>query len=605
MTEATPSERLTQATALTIKAMGRAVNLEVGLSSQTAIAEVKAGRVILPAPDEKITPESRRILRGHADEAALRLRHHNPKLHAARRPEPTDQRMAFDALEQARIEALGAHEFTGVGQNLSAVMEKASAETLVLAKDALPFADALRLIAYEHFAKQTLPPHAASLAGIWREAIESKGDKRLATLGGLLHDQKAFAAEALRLLTSLDPSRQGKDDEDAASQAGSETEEDQEPDNKGEETTDEAAGDDADQDAGEESGESTDESQPMLSDEDDTVTVQSEGEDGDDLGDHWPQNERYEQNGPPTTYRAYTRQFDEIVGAEELATPEELTRLRTMLDRQMRGMQPLIMRLANRLQRRLMAKQTRSWDFDQEDGLLDTSRLARIVTSPSHSLAYKREKSSPFRDTVVSILLDNSGSMRGRPIALAAISADILARTLERCGVKTEILGFTTRAWKGGLTRDFWMKSGKPPFPGRLNDLRHVIYKSADEPWRRTRRNLGLMLREGLLKENIDGEALLWAHGRLSSRREQRRILMVISDGAPVDDATLSANPATYLEEHLRAVVHWIEGRRQIELLAVGIGHDVGRTYHRAVTINDTEQLASVMTEQLTELFAV
>jgi cobaltochelatase CobT len=302
-------------------------------------------------------------------------------------------------------------------------------------------------------------------------------------------------------------------------------------------------------------------------------------------------------------YKAYTTQFDEVVSATELCDEEELTRLRAYLDAQLKGLQGIVTRLANRLQRRLMAQQNRSWDFDQEEGLLDAARLARVVISPGHSLSYKIERDVEFKDTVVTLLIDNSGSMRGRPISIAAISADIMARTLERCGVKTEVLGFTTRAWKGGQSREAWLSGGKPAHPGRLNDLRHIVYKKADEPWRRARKNLGLMMREGLLKENIDGEALLWAHTRLLARQEDRRILMVISDGAPVDDSTLSVNSAGYLEQHLRRVIDWIEKQSPVQLVAIGIGHDVTRYYRRAVTIMDVEQLGGTMVEQLAGLF--
>ena len=289
--------------------------------------------------------------------------------------------------------------------------------------------------------------------------------------------------------------------------------------------------------------------------------------------------------------------------ATDLCDEDELLRLRGFLDQQLVSLQGAVTKLANRLQRRLMAQQSRSWDFDQEEGLLDAARLARIVIDPTRSLSYKIERDIEFRDTVVTLLIDNSGSMRGRPISIAAISADIMARTLERCGVKTEILGFTTRAWKGGQSREDWLAAGRPPMPGRLNDLRHIIYKKADEPWRRARKNLGLMMREGLLKENIDGEALLWAHGRLLARNEERRILMVISDGAPVDDSTLSVNSGTYLERHLRQVIEWIENRSPVQLVAIGIGHDVTRYYRRAVTIMDAEQLGGTMVEQLAALF--
>jgi len=306
---------------------------------------------------------------------------------------------------------------------------------------------------------------------------------------------------------------------------------------------------------------------------------------------------------PKFDYRIFTTAYDEEVPAGALCDEEELGRLRSYLDQQLVHLQSAVTKLANRLQRRLMAQQSRSWEFDQEEGLLDAARLARVIVNPAHSLSYKVETDTEFRDTVVTLLLDNSGSMRGRPISIAAISADILARTLERCGVKVEILGFTTRAWKGGQSREKWLADSRPPNPGRLNDLRHIVYKEADEPWRRARKNLGLMMREGLLKENIDGEALLWAHQRLIGRVEERKILMVISDGAPVDDSTLSVNSGTYLERHLRQVIAWIEARSPVELIAIGIGHDVTRYYQRAVTIMDAEQLGGTMVEQLAGLF--
>jgi cobaltochelatase CobT len=326
---------------------------------------------------------------------------------------------------------------------------------------------------------------------------------------------------------------------------------------------------------------------------------------GDDLSESVfasPSRRNWELS-PPTDYKAFTTRFDEIVEAEELCDEEELGRLRAYLDQQMGGLQNVVTRLANRLQRRLLAQQARSWDFDQEEGLLDAARLARVVISPAHSLSYKVERDTEFKDTVVSLLIDNSGSMRGRPIAIAAICADILTRTLERCGVATEVLGFTTRGWKGGQSREAWLAAGRPPNPGRLNDLRHIIYKRADEPYRHSRRHLGLMMREGLLKENIDGEALLWAHNRLIARPEERRILMVISDGAPVDDSTASANGGSYLERHLRQVIDWIEKKSPVELIAIGIGHDVTRYYERAVTIMDADQLAGAMVDQLAQLF--
>jgi cobaltochelatase CobT len=336
---------------------------------------------------------------------------------------------------------------------------------------------------------------------------------------------------------------------------------------------------------------------------------ETDADSGDMMGDgdpggtpqQWSGDAAARRNTP--AYQAHTTAFDEIVRATDLCDAEELARLRRHVDQQLQDLQNTVGRLANRLQRRLMAKQQRSWEFDLDEGLLDSARLTRVIVNPGHSLSFKRERETDFRDTVVTLLIDNSGSMRGRPVTVAAMCADILARTLERCGVNVEILGFTTVAWKGGRSRERWLSGGKTMNPGRLNDLRHIIYKSADEPWRRARKSLGLMLREGLLKENIDGEALIWAHGRLMARAEQRRILMVISDGAPVDDSTLSVNAGNYLDRHLREVIHWIEARSPVELIAIGIGHDVNRYYRRAVTIVDAEQLGGAMTDQLAELF--
>jgi cobaltochelatase CobT len=347
----------------------------------------------------------------------------------------------------------------------------------------------------------------------------------------------------------------------------------------------------------------TDETADALASSDDDQVMSGGGDEEPAGPSRWRSNWLDDPVKERPSYTAYITAFDEIVAAEDLCDAEELSRLRAQLDQQLSHLQGVVARLANRLQRRLLAKQTRSWDFDLEEGILDAARLSRVVLDPFHPLSFKQERETDFRDTVVGLLIDNSGSMRGRPITVAAMSADILARTLERCGVKVEILGFTTRAWKGGNAREKWVAQGKPPNPGRLNDLRHIVYKSADAPWRRSRKNLGLMLREGLLKENIDGEALLWAHSRLIARTEQRRILMVISDGAPVDDATLSANPGNYLARHLRDVIEWIETRSPVELTAIGIGHDVTRYYRRAVTIVDAEELGGTLIGNLSDLF--
>jgi cobaltochelatase CobT len=464
-------------------------------------------------------------------------------------------------------------------------------------------ADAVALMVREALTGVEPPPSARMMVDLWRPFIESKIGKTLERLDDELGNQEAFQDVVRQMISDL-----GLADEELAA----------EPD------TDEESGEDQEEAEGESNGEGEAEGEARSMDgagEDDDTGAEAEevempyedgdgdmepgegDEDPDAQGKPWRPPEYGHNQGEHFVYGAFTTEYDEIIDAEELCDPDELARLRQQLDQQLGHLQSVISRLANRLQRRLMAKQTRTWEFDLEEGLLDTARLTRVVTSPSHPLSYKIEKDMNFRDTVVTLLIDNSGSMRGRPISVAAMSADILARTLERCGVKVEILGFTTRAWKGGQAREHWLSAGKPANPGRLNDLRHIIYKSADAPWRRARKNLGLMLREGLLKENIDGEALLWAHNRLLARPEQRRILMIVSDGAPVDDSTLSVNAGNFLERHLRQIIEWIETVSPVELLAIGIGHDVTRYYRRAVTIVDAEQLGGTVMDQLAELF--
>lgn len=639
--DTSPADRLKRATALTIKAIGHCSSLEVAFaeeplgpattpllgntvtaanlqiqtksparSNHAPPSPLGAARVKLPLPPAGSAPDKLAALRGAADSAALRLRYHNVKLHERLAPREAMGRSTFDALEQARCEALGANAMAGVAANVAAFADARCASLgcdTADSKAEVPLAEALHVLALSVFSGARLSSSARQAAALWQGWIEQRVGASLGKLPELLADQKAFAAEAKRIIKALDPSLPGGDEPDDGkmreNDEGSAGIEDDEQQSASESDSGEGEMPEPDTASAEEA------MQAESREQDDASGQQISGEDL-QLGDAPAGGqERFEdedegEDAPRTTYRAFTTAFDEVKSAKDLCPLEELTRLRAELDHQVRPMLGLVARLANRLQRRLMARQTRSWDFDLEEGMLDASRLARIVTAPSYALAYKREKPMEFRDTVVTLLIDNSGSMRGRPITLAAMSADILARTLERCGVKTEILGFTTAMWKGGNSRNAWIKAGKPQFPGRLNDLLHIVYKSADEPWRRAHRNLGLMLREGLLKENIDGEALLWAYKRLKSRPEKRRILMVISDGAPVDDSTLSVNPGNYLEQHLRGVIGWIESRPAIELVAIGIGHDVTRTYRRAVTISDMEQLGRVMMEQLGEIFS-
>ncbi|HSR01056.1 MAG TPA: cobaltochelatase subunit CobT [Sphingomicrobium sp.] len=585
------------------RAIAKDPEVEVIFASDVAPASGKTARV--PSPGPALEPRLVAEARGAADSAALRLRFHDPRIHARAAPADVDARAVFDALETARVEALGARAMGGVRDNLRHLTEaRIRSDAIVRARDAeeVPLATAIGLIARERLTGEGPPSAAAEGLKLVAPWIEEKAAAELDALALTLDDQSAFARLSRRLLEDLDL-------------AAAEEPIEEEPDEGGEEGDDEQGGSEDSANEGEEGepgggdvemrGEEVEE--PGA--EGDSTQEMEAGEEnaspGDELGESMfaaPARRNWDLS-PPTDYKAFTTRFDEIVEAGELCDEEELGRLRAYLDQQISGLSNVVTRLANRLQRRLLAQQARSWDFDQEEGLLDAARLARVVVTPSHSLSYKIERDTEFRDTVVSLLIDNSGSMRGRPIAIAAICGDILARTLERCGVSTEILGFTTRGWKGGQSREAWLAAGRPPNPGRLNDLRHVVYKRADEPYRRARRNLGLMMREGLLKENIDGEALLWAHNRLIARPEERRILMVISDGAPVDDSTASANGGTYLERHLRQVIEWIEKRSNVELIAIGIGHDVTRYYERAVTIMDAEQLAGAMVEQLARLF--
>ena len=595
-------DRFRTALASAARAIARDAEVEVAFASDGAASAGKTARVSSPGPgmEPRLVAEAR----GAADSLALRLRHSDAAVHARRAPRADgDARSVFEALETARVEALGARAMTGVGDNLMSLTEarvRGDAITRARTFEEVPLGTAIGLIARERLTG--LKPPEAARAGLKLVAgwIEDKAGAELDALALTIDDQEAFATLARRLLEDLDLA-----DSEDADHAPDEGDDDQGEDEGPDEADDADAG-------GESGGEMEMRSEESSSEEGEDEAGDSEadtdegdatqGDDGADQARANP-NRRNWPEAPASDYKPFTTRFDETVPAAELCDEEELTRLRAYLDQQVASLGGVVTRLANRLQRRLMAQQTRSWEFDQEEGMLDSARIARVIVSPGHSLSYKVEQETEFKDTVVSLLIDNSGSMRGRPISIAATCADILARTLERCGVASEILGFTTRAWKGGQSREAWLGEGRPPHPGRLNDLRHILYKRADEPYRHARRSLGLMMREGLLKENIDGEALLWAHGRLLARPEERRILIVISDGAPVDDSTASANGGTYLERHLRQVIGWIETRSNVELAAIGIGHDVTRYYRRAVTIMDAEQLGGALIEQLAGLF--
>ncbi len=601
MTNPTPIETYKRALSAATKALSGERELDVQYGGEVGVLSRRGEetQIILPVPAAQPTKKAIAKSRGEADALALRLALHDADIYAKNLPQPGPAQAIYEALEQARIEALGARVMDGVGDNLHAAQDARARRRGYhrddLAQNDAPLAEAIGVLAREVFNGRPAPKGAKGLMAAWRDYILEMGGAELDKLSDNLADQAAFSQAAQDLLRAFD---MGDDlaniDQDAPEDDEARDDEDQNPNN--------VKDDGQEQDPGAarlaKADTQDDDEETDLVDGDD---VEAEGSEGNQVPD--PSERPANLSNMPAPYHVFTTAHDEVIKAEDLCELDELERLRTYLDGHMKNLSSVIARLANRLQRRLMAQQQRSWSFDLEEGLLDTARLTRVITDPMQPLSFKVEKQTEFRDTVVSILLDNSGSMRGRPIMMAAVCADVLARTLERCAVKCEILGFTTRAWKGGTSFQDWLAADKPANPGRLNDLRHIIYKSADMPWRRAKNNLGLMMREGLLKENIDGEALEWAYGRLMARPEQRRILMVISDGAPVDDATQSRNKSGILEQHLHTVIDKIENRSEVELIAIGINHDVTRWYSRAVTITDIEELGGAMTEKLAELF--
>jgi cobaltochelatase CobT len=596
------AEDFKRATASALRAIAQTPDVQVAY--QPGPSGLSGKRARLPSPSRALAAPEMAKLRGVADSIALRLRHHDDAIHTSRAPATREAREAYDALEQARVEVVGAAHMSGVSANLRGKLnEECEGDGLdrMTRRDQLPLVTALSLLARDRMDPASVPESAQKILDLWRDTLGQEAERALTELASSRADQTTYTRAARKLLAALDLAEAETDSaEDDESDGG---------EDGGEETSQQDNSGDSD-------GESQSEENAMLAAQPEMAegdAVEQDSEDDSDSQDAsaetddapaGPQQRRAAAaTDDATSYRAFTRQFDEEVSADALCDPEELSRLRQQLDQQLQHLHAVVAKLANRLQRRLLAQQTRAWEFDLEEGMLDSARLSRIIVDPLLALTYKRERDTDFRDTVVTLLIDNSGSMRGRPITVAAMCGDILARTLERCAVKVEVLGFTTRAWKGGQSRESWVAAGKPALPGRLNDLRHIIYKAADTPWRRARKNLGLMLREGLLKENIDGEALLWAYRRLLARPEHRRILMVISDGAPVDDSTLSVNSGNYLERHLRDVIRDIEARELVELIAIGIGHDVTRYYRRAVTIVDAEELGGTMMRKLTELF--
>ncbi len=604
-----PQEPFKRAVAGCMRALARTPELEVTFAPErpNLLRSSEGTKARLPEPSRKLNARDAAIVRGHADAMALRLTCHDSDVHRRMIPQAQSARACFDAVEQARVEAIGSRRMEGVASNLAAMLDdrliRARMPEITQRTDA-PLEEALALMVRERLTGAKPPKSGERIVDLWRPWVEERIGRDLDKLGSTIDNQKAFAQFVHKLLAALDMgeeagSESADDEDESRDESESDSEQDEERQGEAERSDDGMQSEKAEA-SSEEMEDAAMDSAEAPSGETSEDAEYSDAEQASDAK-RAPAAGRTDARGPD--YKAFSRASDEIIAAEDLCDPEELERLRAFLDKQLQNLSSIVARLANRLQRRLMAQQNRSWEFDLEEGMLDPSRLPRIIIDPNQPLSFKREKDTDFRDTVVTLLLDNSGSMRGRPITVAATCADILARTLERCGVKVEILGFTTRAWKGGLAREGWLQAGKPAAPGRLNDLRHIIYKSADAPWRRARRNLGLMMREGLLKENIDGEALDWAHKRLLGRSEQRKILMMISDGAPVDDSTLSVNPGNYLERHLRYIIEEIETRSPVELIAIGIGHDVTRYYRRAVTIVDAEELGGAMTEKLAELF--
>src|SRR5499426_2542280 len=598
-----PAEPFKRVLGMTVRAI--AGDGEVQVSYAPGKPEIDGKAVQLPEPSRVPSEREIAVIRGWADSLALTAACHDVKLHARLAPKAGPAKAVFEAVERARIEALGANRMPGMAANLTARVEDQYGHgryAEITERGDAPLEDALSLIVRERLTGSAPPPTAKAMVDLWRPWIEERAGRTLSKLDKLADDQATFGRSLRDLLKSLnvaeelsDGEREEGEDDDQDPESG---EQEAQDNSEGQEPQDQ---DSEDQRGEGEEGENTDQAQDADADQFD---ADADSDEMADAREPWRPNFNVLDNPEAFGYKVFSRAHDEEIAAENLSTPDELERLRSFLDKELRHLQSAVGRLANRLQRKLMAQQSRAWDFDLEEGLLDTARLTRVVIDPLHALSFKQERDAVFRDTIVTLLLDNSGSMRGRPIMVAACCADILARTLERCGVKVEILGFTTKAWKGGQAREAWLAAGKPGNPGRLNDLRHIIYKPADSPWRRAKRSLALMMREGLLKENIDGEALAWAHRRLQGRPERRRILMMISDGPPTDDSTLSVNTGNYLEMHLRQVIEEIETRSSVELIAIGIGHDVTRYYRRAVTITDPAELAGAMTDKLCELFA-
>lgn len=598
-----PVEPLKRSLAACVRTIAGDAEVEVKYQSGQPLLIGKT--VNLPEPPRAPTKREVAVLRGSADSLALHAACHDQQVHQRLAPSHGPARDAFEAMERARVEAVGASRMAGMAGNLTAKLEASYAHgrfSVIKSRDDAPLADALALLVREKLTGAPPPKTTRGMIQAWRGWVDERAGHLFDKLDDHVEDQESFGRLMQEMLRAMDLIQDAQDSQSSeqeekpdTSEGGNEAADDNEAGETGPEESEP-------QDASEEQdlGELEDSLEPAQTDDDDD---DADGEEATETTEPWRSNASVLDDPESFGYKVFSRKYDEEAAAEDLATPEELERLHGFLDKELRGLSSVVARLANRLQRRLLAQQNRAWNFDLEEGTLDSARLTRVITDPTAPLSFKQECDIEFRDTVVTLLIDNSGSMRGRPILVAACCADILARTLERCGVKVEILGFTTRAWKGGQSKELWIQEGRPANPGRLNDLRHIIYKTADAPWRRAKKSLALMMREGILKENIDGEALAWAHRRLLARPEQRRILMMISDGEPVDDSTTTANAGQYMENHLRQVIEEIEANSPVQLIAIGIQHDVTRYYRSAVRISDPTELAGAMTDKLVELF--
>ena len=593
------------ATAATIKAIAakKLKNREIQFFGNTTRFNSKQITIAKDSNDFDQTIVNK--TRGESDEISLKLQYHDKTIHSKLKPSSDLAAAIFNLAEDTRIEKIGSKKFFGVKKNLQKLIEKKFETNLIAppgSDDTTSFVNAMHLYLRKKLSDAPIPQNSKKTMSLWEPWLEKRVGKFISELSENINDQELFGKNINNLLIALkselgDLDDNNNDSDDDSDNEGSD-EENSDDQNNTSQGDSEEENEDGIETGVEENTEATSDDNEFSDDD----IENNDGEGNEELISK-QQNNQNQSDNKSNAYKIFTNKYDEIINATDLCDNDELLRLRKTLDKQLENLQGAVARLANKLQRKLQARQNRTWEFDLEEGMLDAAKLARVVSNPLFPLSYKVEKDTKFKDTIVSILIDNSGSMRGRPITIAAISADILARTLERCGVKVEILGFTTKAWKGGQSREQWINEGKATNPGRLNDLRHIIYKSADAPWRRAKNSLGLMLREGILKENIDGEALIWAHERIYHRYEERKILMVISDGAPVDDTTLSANSGNYLEKHLKLIINFIENQSPVELIAIGIGHDVTRYYKKAVTLTDAEHLAGAMTEQLADLF--